>query len=111
MVNASVHETTDSWRALGKRFFDSNPWYIDYVSCAMARRLGYDTLQYPYRERHMTLIELVSCRDHCYLMPRFSLTWACVEGLRGPDGGHCACDESRDVVNCDRGDRSRSLES
>ena len=100
MIDASEPEVPDFWRAVGNRFFDVNPWHLDFVSCAIARRVGYDTLQYPYRERHLRLIELVSCRNPCYHTQRFSLTGACVGGLRGVNGGDCPCDETRGVLNC-----------
>lgn len=102
MMNDKSERVSDSWGVIGKRFFDVNPWYMDFISCAMAKRIGYDTLQYPYRERHLQLIELVSCQDYCYNISRFSLTGACVGGLHKTDGSDCSCEESRGVLNCDR---------
>ena len=78
------------------------------MSCELARRHGFDTIQYPYLgennvEQHLKIVEIVGCHDACYRTRRFSLRGACVGGLvqAGNSSHPCVCNRSREVLNCD----------
>ena len=96
---ASKHVPLE-WKRLGERYFQVNPWYLDYVSCTLAKRMGYDSIQYPFVEGKFRLVEIVSCDAACYSIPRFSLTGACVDNVLSVDGTRCKCSETQDVLQC-----------